>query len=455
MPSLPGGGGPPWLDFWSFSDTNHWTSDLGFAPVSFTNLNVSDLGDGLAVVIDSTNAAWLQFNTTETDGTNNLEVVEGSVMFWFAPNWASTSQGGAGPGADGGRLIDVGSYTTNASYGWWSIYVDPDGTNIYFSAQTNNGSGATYLSAPIAWTTNYWHLVALAYSATNSLLYIDGELATNGPGLTILPGPQALSNGFFIGSASNGVAQAHGMFDDLTTYNYQLDAGTVNSTFVLSEMWFLLNPMNQANISQAPSTPETSPTFEAITGPGYLLAVSTNYTGCVTSSNVWITNTTATVTNGVVNLTFAIAGGSNGLPYDVFATPALTQPITNGIWTWMGQGYQCVTYTIPGLTNSVVFLLLGTPLDSDGDGLTDAYERLVSHTNPYVADTSGDGMLDGWKALWGMSGITNNPAQPSERANYTYDGTGRLETSSGVSYTGFSPEVFGFDSEGNITSDQQ
>jgi hypothetical protein len=120
----------------------------------------------------------------------------------------------------------------------------------------------------------------------------------------------------------------------------------------------------------------------------------------------------------------------------------------------MGQGYQCCTYTIPGLTNGAVYLLLGTHLDSDADGLTDAYERLVSHTNPYVADTSGDGMLDGWKALWGMSGIINNPAQPSERATYTYDGTGRLEANSGVSYTGFSPEVFGFDNEGNIFSDQ-
>jgi hypothetical protein len=53
-----------------------------------------------------------------------------------------------------------------------------------------------------------------------------------------------------------------------------------------------------------------------------------------------------------------------------------------------------------------------------------------------------------------MSGIINNPVQPSERATYTYDGTGRLEMNSGVSYTGFSPEVFGFDNEGNIFSDQ-
>ena len=66
----------------------------------------------------------------------------------------------------------------------------------------------------------------------------------------------------------------------------------------------------------------------------------------------------------------------------------------------MGQGPHCATYMIPGLANSPVFLLLGTPQDSDHDGLTDAYELLVSHTDPNKADTSGDGILDGWKYLW-------------------------------------------------------
>ena len=43
-----GNGGPtnaP-LDSWSFHDNTNWTSDSGYAPVSFTNLNFSHLGDG-------------------------------------------------------------------------------------------------------------------------------------------------------------------------------------------------------------------------------------------------------------------------------------------------------------------------------------------------------------------------------------------------------------------------
>ena len=285
------------------------------------------------------------------------------------------------------------------------------------------------------------------YSSTNSTLFMDGTFITNGPGVMIYPGPDVLTNGFWIGSDSNGVIQAHGIFDNIATYTNQLDSNTLSADYALSWI-FYTQPVSAANIHQAPSSPETGPVFDAITGPGYLFAISTNSSGCTNSTNVWMTNTTATVTTNGINITFTIMGGSNGLAYDIFATPALVKPITNGIWTWMGQGNQCVTYTIPGLTNGAVFLLLGTPQDSDQDGLTDAYELLVSHTDPTNSDTSGDGMLDGWKVLWGMNPLISNSAIPSERANYVYDGTGRVETLSGIN-----AEIFNFDAEGSITND--
>lgn len=117
-----GSGGPTnfLLDSWSFTDTTNWLSDSGYPPVSFTNLSVSDLGAGTALVVDSPDPAWLQYNVIEKNGTTNLTVNQGSVMFWFAPNWAGTNEGGTGPG-QWSRLIEVGAYTTNASYGWWSF----------------------------------------------------------------------------------------------------------------------------------------------------------------------------------------------------------------------------------------------------------------------------------------------------------------------------------------------
>src|SRR6516164_20344 len=112
------------LDTWSFNDTTGWTNDRGFGPISFTNLASSNLGNGSCLVLDSTNVAWLQYNVTEASGTNNLALNQGTIMFWFAPNWTDTNNGGTGPG-EFGRFIDVGSYTTNASFGWFSLYLDP------------------------------------------------------------------------------------------------------------------------------------------------------------------------------------------------------------------------------------------------------------------------------------------------------------------------------------------
>ena len=189
------------LDSWSFSDHTNWTSDLGYPPVSFTNLNFAQLGDGASLVVDTNVPAWLQYNVYESDGTTNLTVDSGTVTFWFAPSsWSSTNAGGTGPG-EYGRLFEVGSYTPDSSYGLWSIYVDDVGQNIYFSAQTNDLSSSltTYLSAPISWTTNYFHFIALTYSPTNTALYLDGVLATNGPGVTVYPGPDVLANGFYSG----------------------------------------------------------------------------------------------------------------------------------------------------------------------------------------------------------------------------------------------------------------
>ena len=185
MPGLPDGTNyssyTP-LDSWSFHDSTNWTSDNGYAPVSFTNITgMLWFGDGTSLGLNTNIAAWLQYNVIENDGTTNLTVDQGSVAFWFAPAWSGTNEGGTGPGL-WGRLIEVGGYTSDASFGWWSLYVDDAGANLYFTVQPGDGSTTTYLTAPISWTTNYWHFIALTYSATNTALYLDGALATNGIG---------------------------------------------------------------------------------------------------------------------------------------------------------------------------------------------------------------------------------------------------------------------------------
>ncbi len=410
------------LDSWSFHDSTNWTSDLGYVPVSFTNLSFSFLGAGASLVVDTNIPAWLQYNIYETNGATNLTVDVGSVTFWFAPDWSSSNDtnGGFGP-QEYGRLLEVGGYTPDSSYGWWSIYVDDAGTNLYFSAQTNDLSSniTTYVSAPISWTTNYFHFIALTYSTTNTALYLDGVLATNGPPLTVYPGPDVLANGFFIGSDSNGVFQAHGSYNTVETYNYPLDSNAVQQIFNEEYGVYQINPWNIAYmIVSAPSTPTYTPVYEAITGPGSLQLVGS--VSSIANTNVWITNVVATATgsgtNMTMNVTFTIQGGLDKAPYDVFANSVLSFG-SNGVpWAWMGQGYHGNTYQLTTLPGTVCFLILGTPqCSSPGSGLTDAYELLVLKTDPKGQQSDSYGVPFAWYAINGLSpsngGATQDPDQ--------------------------------------------
>lgn len=419
--TLPAGdyGGPtnaP-LNSWSFYDRTNWTSDFGYAPISFTNLAYSNLGDFKSLVVDTNLPGWLQYNVQEAAGRTNLTVDSGTVSFWFGPDWASTDQGGVGPG-EHGRLFEAGAYTTNSSYGWWSVYVDPAGTNLYFSAQTNDLSDTltTYLSAPISWATNYFHFVALTYSPTNTALYLDGVFATNGPGVTVYPGADVLTNGFCIGSDSNGVDQAHGMFNMVSTFDYPLCSNDVYQIFHWEYMWIGINPFNTAMqaLTSASSSPSYTPIFNVISGQGNLELLVTN-SGCGSGSNayeVWITNVTATAaSNGTVNITFTIGGGASNALYDVFANSVLSSGTNGDSWAWMGQGNPCNIYRL-NMPSTTCFLILGTPQQTGRSGLTDAYELLVAKVDPNNStQTDAYGVPYAWYALNGLVPVAGKATQ--------------------------------------------
>jgi len=448
------------LESWSFYDITNWPDDDGYLPVSFTNIAPSPLGadsQALTLMVDTNVPAWLQYNVVENDGTTNLTVQQGSVTFWFAPSsWSSTNIGGAGPG-EYGRLLEVGSYTPDSSYGLWSIYVDSGGNNLYFSAQTNDLSSnlTTYVSAPISWTTNYFHFVALTYCATNTTLYLDGTNAASGPGLTVYPGSDVLSNGFCIGSDTNGIYQAHGLFDLVATYNYPMNSNDVWLNYQSQMGAFVINPNNlvmEAAFASAFSTPSTAPVVpDVITGSGNLTWVGTATPVYSTNAYyIWITNVTTTAAGGgTYNITFTIQGGQPGYYYDVFANPYLSFGTNGNPWAWMGQGTNSGIYTL-NIPSPVAYLILGTPLDTDGNGLTDAYELLVSKTNPYVDDQNGAGIPDGWQVLLGLNPLVNQFAQPGTRSNYGYTTADWLNGVSGVKTGSVS-----LDNEGNVLSVSQ
>ena len=115
-----------------------------------------------------------------------------------------------------------------------------------------------------------------------------------------------------------------------------------------------------------------------------------------------------------------------GDAFDVFAQSVLA---TNG-WDVAGrvevaaaEGEAVVEVPhacLPEPSHPSMFFTLALLTDSDGDGLTDAYERLVSQTDPELADTDEDGVLDGEEVAGG-----SNPHEPDTDG----DGLADLEES--------------------------
>jgi hypothetical protein len=368
----------PYLDSWSFSDSTNWTSDAGYAPIAFTNIeNVpycesSNTVFGCnALLLNSTNPAFLNYNVVETNGYTNLICSGGTIWFWFSPDWSSTNQGGTGPG-DWGRFIDVGAWTSNANYGWWSLCVSPDGGNIYFSGQTN-GIGTNYASFPISWTNNSWHLIGLTYTATNSILYVD-DLATNGLGVSYWPGPDVLTNGFYIGSDYSGTEQARGKFVDVETYT---DTAEWDSSFFSGYYAYGLSYLTNGSGYDGDGGGAT-PDFIA---PPALVA----------STNLWLA-----ITNLANNTAWLFLSNTFAdVQYEIQGKTNLSA--TNWISEGFVLGSEITNWTPTSITatnHPTLFLQVRSWADSDGSGLPDWWQlKYFGHTgvDPY-GDPDGDGL---------------------------------------------------------------
>jgi len=404
------------LDSWSFTDHSNWTDGNGNSPISFTNIAWSDLGNGSSLVVDTNVPAWLSYNIYGTNGATNIVVDgPGSICFWYAGEWATTN-GGPGQWA---QLIGSGEWTSNSSFGYFGLSIDPAGSNVWFFSQ--DGLGNSYdLSAPISWTTNYFHFIGLTYSETNVSIYLDGQLATNDPGgLSVWPGPAIVPGGLYLGSNTNGDYLADGLFDSVQTFGFVLDSNAVAEIYGWQAGLYEINPWNipyMDALSSGASSPSYTPTYEAITGPGNLILVS-NVDNCANAGeyDVWITNVTASIVRSGTNVSaeaaFTIEGGESGVACDVFANTELHGG-TNGMpWTWMGQGYPCGRYMLTNMPASYCFLILGTPYSSNpGLGLTDAYELLVLQINPNGPQYDSYGVPYAWYAQHGLTTLTNGLA---------------------------------------------
>jgi len=412
----------------------------GTAPIAYTTNLLSTPMDpptwlGNVLILDTTNLtpAFLNYNVLDTnygETFRNISYGQGTVLFYFSPNWASVSHGGTGPG-ETAYFLAGGDWSSNSPNGLFAIYADASGSNLCFGG-VGAGDAEIYASAPISWSSNTWHQIGVEYTGGDCVIYLDGALAATGDGVIYVPKRSTWTNGFFIGSDNTGYEQARGAFLGMVTWAEEYGA------------WYTYSWLDVSNIIAAWQGTLGGVGFGGMMGMGmsggYGMAggigvlIPANGCGCncVSNTTVYLTNMVAVETNGPgITFTFTIEGGTNGLFYDVFTTTSLLgNGATNATWTWLGQGTNCGTYEITNQPNALSFYVLGTPLmASDGSGLTQAYEALV-HTNSsdgfstpnawYLAqglnpqtanigmqDPDGDGLLNWQEYLYGTNPLVS------------------------------------------------
>jgi len=175
-----------------------------------------------------------------------------------------------------------------------------------------------------------------------------------------------------------------------------------------------LEPVTAENEAAEPSETALPMALVRMTGLAAPMSLDETFglldagSGCVTGGPFYITNVICSLDADLGwTVNFDIAGGTNDVPVDIFsATDLVSDSITNSVWVWLGQGYTCNTYQFTNQPDAQAFYILGTPQDTDGDGLTDAYERLVSKTDPAVfslVSSDGQGTPDAWYLQQGLN----------------------------------------------------
>ena len=400
----------PYLDSWSFYDPTNWYSDLGYAPIGFTNIIRDESSfasdDGVlncnGLILDSTNAAFLSYKTIQSPGNTNVLCQAGTIWFWFSSDWDSESQGGMGPG-NWGDFIDVGAWTSNAVFGYWGLSVDPAGDNIYFSGQTN-GASTNYLSYPISWNAGSWHLIGLTYTPTNSILYVDGQFATNGIGVIYPPSRYVLTNSSFsIGSDGlTGMQQARGEFVDVETWSdiYSVDDFSNYYAQMLPE----IGGIGFGGFGGADFSPPDlggggggGGGFTNIYGTNlwlYIAGVQTNTAG------LFLINTEPDISYEIQSKTDLLLTNWNSEGF------VLGSEITNWMEMDIAQGDR---------TNNL-FMRIRSWQSSDGSGLPDWWELQyfgITGIDPNALDSAGDGWTIYQKFQMGLNpNVFSTPPAP-------------------------------------------
>lgn len=236
------------LAYWSFNNTYEGLE--GQQPTVSNAVFVPNWSGYGVALTNSAGTDRLGYNVVEpSDGRTNFNAANGTIRFWFKPNW---SIGEADAPSGGCNFFDAADPS-----GGWNLYFT-DATNygaaiMQFSYSSNSyGEPWTFKDgslngAPIHFQSNLWYQIVLTYTPTNFALYTNGALVAtgnlppqigttnlfvDGNGLAFPPAEDLLTQ-FGFGNAANvgSSSSVLGQLDELETFNYALTAQAVAAGF--------------------------------------------------------------------------------------------------------------------------------------------------------------------------------------------------------------------------------
>ncbi|MEI7732691.1 MAG: LamG-like jellyroll fold domain-containing protein [Verrucomicrobiota bacterium] len=338
----------------------------------------------------------------------NFSPNSGSIRLWFAPVWSSSSLGGQGPGTHA-RVLEIAQLNTRTHVGF-ALYFDPDGNTIYGTAYRGD-QAVELIRATVSLENGVWHQFGLVYGPDYTALALDGQMiATN------LPMPTLATDldhwVCFLGTDKMGQEKLHGQLDEIYFFPFACKESQFTWDYQAQSPLATMGPVTvQESLAQYRTLrrhrgPQRAEENGAPSLPGDFGPTNTSFT--YTSdplTNLYLLNFTYG-TN--LALSLCNTNRTNGA-YDVFATTNLV-PVTfygtatnfsSIAWVLLSHGEAGQTNFV--ITNAAVpyqyFLAASNEEDDDGDGLSNAYEKLVSKTSPTSAYTSGDTNLTDYMAI--------------------------------------------------------
>lgn len=406
--------------------SEHWDEPYQMSPAQIDPAVFVESWSGYALNRSAENpsvAPWSVPLLTPA-GRPNVDC-RGAIRFWYRPEF--------GPGLESGdvaRLLTLVTTNGSESSVVWSLVISEDRSEL--DLVTESAPAVCLRAGDMAFQAGGWVLLTLGYTETNSALWLNDSLIASGAGLPAVPAALTPYSSLIVGSGPAGTGLvACGQIDELAIFSgHNRFRALAGHPYGLSEAWDIgLYYANTAPVAALGQVSAEELAAQALARAHRLAAreaaallpldntlaeepapLDPGSGCCGTNSiyDVWLTNPFVWPgAQGRWSASLSIGGGTNGALYDVFRTTTLEGgSITNMPWVWLTNGFACDTVTVTNEPDSA-FYILGTPLDSDGDGIPDAYSALVH--DGLGPDSNGNGVPDWLEAAMGF-----DPRRPND-----------------------------------------